>query len=290
LGTRLVKELIGRGHEVWGCDLQHRRGHGYIRADVSNYRQMERIFDSNKYDYVYHLAAEFGRINGEEYYDTLWQTNVVGTRNILEIQKRRGFRMIFASSSEIYGEIKADYLKEDMKPEPQKNDYAISKWVCEIQCNNFRERYNNKIMVLRFFNSYGPGELYTPYRSVVCLFCYKALHGLAYEVYKGYYRVFLHFYDFIPTLANACESFIDGEIINIGGREYRSVEELSNIILKELGKTDVLVKYLSEDKHNIASKRPDITKAENFLSHNPIITLEEGIQNTLAWMKEVYGR
>jgi len=129
LGTRLVKELIGRGHEVWGCDLQHRRGHGYIRADVSNYRQMERIFDSNKYDYVYHLAAEFGRINGEEYYDTLWQTNVVGTRNILEIQKRRGFRMIFASSSEIYGEIKADYLKEDMKPELQKNDYAISKWV-----------------------------------------------------------------------------------------------------------------------------------------------------------------
>ena len=75
LGRLLVKELRLRGHDVWQCDLQHCEQPQYLRADVANYRQLERVFEQ-KYDYVYHLAAEFGRLNGEEYYDTLWQTNV----------------------------------------------------------------------------------------------------------------------------------------------------------------------------------------------------------------------
>jgi len=99
----LVKELLKRSHEVWQCDLQHQLDDNYIRADVSNYRQMERMFEANDYDYVYHLTAEFGRINGEGYYDTLWETNVIGTRNILEWQKKKRFKLIFSSSSEFYG-------------------------------------------------------------------------------------------------------------------------------------------------------------------------------------------
>ena len=109
LGRPLVQELKQRGHEVWQVDLQHQPDDNYIRADVSSYRQLQRVFEQ-QYDYVYHLAAEFGRINGEEYYDTLWQTNVIGTRNVLEWQKQKGFRLIYASSSEIYGEVKADIL------------------------------------------------------------------------------------------------------------------------------------------------------------------------------------
>jgi len=97
LARPLKRELETRGHDVWGTDLQHQAEQKYYRADVANFRQLERVFEQD-YDFVYHLAAEFGRINGEEYYDTLWTTNVIGTRNILEIQKRRKFKLIFASS------------------------------------------------------------------------------------------------------------------------------------------------------------------------------------------------
>lgn len=289
LGTPLVAELIRRGHTVTQCDLQHQRDNNYIRADVSSYRQLERMFERD-YDYVYHLAAEFGRINGEEYYDTLWQTNVIGTRNILEWQRKKGFKLIFASSSEIYGNADVGVLSEDIPntiPIVQHNDYAISKWVNEVQIMNFEKRYDNQCMRLRFFNAYGPGERYHHYRSVVCLFCYRALMGIPYQVYKGYHRVFMYIDDFIPTLAQACENFSPGQVVNIGGEEYRSVEDLSTLIAAYV-ETPVMVDYLPEDKHNVVNKRPDITLAKAMFGHDPQITLEEGIPRTIEWMRKVY--
>jgi len=291
LGIPLVNELKKRKHEVWQCDLQHHRDDNYIRADVSSYRQLERVFEAANYDYVYHLAAEFGRINGEEYYDTLWQTNCIGTRNILEWQKRKGFRLIFASSSEIYGDKPVAILKEDLPMKEsiiQHNDYAVTKWVNEIQIMNFEKRFNSQIMRLRLFNAYGPGEYYHRYRSVVCLFCYRAMFDMPYQVYEGYHRVFMYIDDFIPTFAKACENFKAGEVYNIGGTEYRSVKELSDIILKCLGKKDKFVEYLPEDKHNVVNKRPDIEKAKKAFGHNPKVTLEVGVPKTIEWMKQVY--
>ena len=291
LGTPLVKELKKRGHEVWQCDLQHQRDDNYIRADISSYRQLERVFEANQYDYVYHLAAEFGRINGEEYYDTLWETNVIGTRNILEWQKKKGFKLIFASSSEIYGDIHKEILSEDLPVNQsiiQHNDYAVTKWVNELQIMNFEKRFGNKCMRLRFFNAYGPGEYYHHFRSVVCLFCYRALFNIPWQVYEGYHRVFMYIDDFIPTLANACEKFEQGEVVNIGGEEFRSVRELSDLILDFTGADPGLVSYLPEDKHNVQNKRPNIEKAKKKFGHYPKVTLEEGVPNTIEWMRSVY--
>jgi len=78
LGRPLVAELRRRGHTVTGCDLHHGADEQGIRADVREHRQLERVMrEAGPFDYVYHLAAEFGRLNGEEYYETLWTTNVI---------------------------------------------------------------------------------------------------------------------------------------------------------------------------------------------------------------------
>jgi dTDP-glucose 4,6-dehydratase len=291
LGRPLVRELKHRGHEVWQVDLQHEADERYIRADISSYRQLARVFEQD-YDYVYHLAAEFGRINGEEYYDTLWQTNVIGTRNLLEWQKRKKYRLIFASSSEIYGDKHADILSEDIPLYSsiiQQNDYAVTKWVNEIQCMNFEKRFGLEIVRLRFFNAYGPQEYYHHYRSVVCLFCYRALHDMPYTVYRDYHRVFMYIDDFIPTLANVVDNFVPGEVYNIGGRDFRSVEDLSKLILEYLGVDDRRVTYLPQDVHNVQNKRPDITKAQKAFGHDPKVTLQEGVPRTIEWMSKVYA-
>jgi dTDP-glucose 4,6-dehydratase len=291
LGKPLCEELEKRGHRVDRCDLKHSISKNYRRVDVAEYRQIKDIIYDLQPDYIYHLAAEFGRMNGEQYYEQVWRSNVIGTRNILEVQKEflgDGPNLIFASSSEIYGNLNDPILNEDLIPAAQENDYAISKWVNEIQCRNFRSRYANRIMTLRFFNAYGPGEFYNAYRSVCTLFCYRALHKIPYQVFEGYHRVFMFIDDFIPTLANACDRFVDGAVINIGGEEYRSVKELSDIVMKCSGGDPSLVKVLPEDKHNVVNKRPDITRAKEMLGHNPTTTLEEGIAKTIEWMKEVY--
>jgi len=290
LGRPLTRELRRRGHDVWGCDLMHDADDQFIRADVSEYRQLERVFEQS-FDYVYHLAAEFGRNNGEEFYEQVWRTNVIGTRNILESQRRHGFRLIFASSSEIYGDRHEPILHEDIplnKSIIQHNDYAVTKWVNEVQIMNFEKRFGTETMRLRFFNAYGPGEYYHRYRSVVCLFAYRALHRMPYEVYEGYHRVFMYIDDFIPTLATACDRFAAGEVLNIGGEEYRSVKELSDLILACAGRDDALVTYLPEDRHNVQNKRPDIEKARMHLGHDPTTTLETGIPITVDWMREIY--
>jgi dTDP-glucose 4,6-dehydratase len=291
LGRPLVRELASRGHEVWGCDLQHQREENYTRADVAQYRQLERVFEQ-RYDFVYHLAAEFGRLNGEEYFETLWQTNVIGTRNILELQRRYGFKLIFASSSEIYGDKHREILSEDIPLQEsitQQNDYAVTKWVNEIQCINFEKRHGLPIVRLRFFNAYGPGEYYHNYRSVVCLFCYRALHSLPYTVYKNYHRVFMFIDDFTPTLANVADHFVAGGVYNIGGDEFRSVEDLSRLIHSYLKLEDHLVHYLPEDQHNVQNKRPDISQARELFGHNPQVRLEEGVPRTIEWMRRVYA-
>ena len=94
----------------------HSDEENYIRCDVSKYRQVERIFEEHKFDYVYHfhLAAEYGRWNGEDYYENLWMTNVVGTKNMIRMQEKK-FRMIFFSSAEVYGDYEGVMTEDVME-------------------------------------------------------------------------------------------------------------------------------------------------------------------------------
>lgn len=303
LGKPLVTELKARGHEVWQTDTCHSAEEMFIRADVGDYRQIERVFATCRPEYVYHLAAEFGRLNGEEYYEHVWRTNAIGTRNILELSRETWTngalfqtappKVIFASSSEIYGDAPSPdrALSEDMDQAGHlSNDYAISKWTNELQIRSHIKRYGTDVMTLRFFNAYGPGEYYHPYRSVCALFCYAALMDLPITVFSKYHRVFMYIDDFTPTLANCMERFVPGETINIGGSEFREVYDVADIAFDYVGRSRDKWTVLSSDQHNITNKRPDIRKARNLLGHNPGVVLEEGIPMTIDWMRTVYQR
>ena len=81
IGKNYVNELRSRGHKVIACDLLNHELKDYIRCDMRNYRQLEREFDQfGPFDYIYYLAAEFGRWNGEAYYENLLESNVIGTK------------------------------------------------------------------------------------------------------------------------------------------------------------------------------------------------------------------
>ena len=91
---------------------------------MRNFRQIERIFDNHTFDFVYHLAAEYGRWNGEDYYENLWQTNVIGTKHMLRLQEKQKFRMIFFSSVVGWSRVRLPLLKLVIHRSPDAFDHV----------------------------------------------------------------------------------------------------------------------------------------------------------------------
>ena len=304
MGAGLVDELRSRSHEVVSCDRSHRHDEigfslrtdveqpTYARCDVGEFRQIERIVESmGPFDYVYHAAAEFGRWNGEDFFESLWRTNAVGTKNIIRLQERLGFRLIHFSSSEVYGDWD-DVMSEDVMDKheiKQMNDYAMSKWVNEMQVRNSAIQYGTETVVVRLFNTYGPGEYYSPYRSVNCRFLYCALHGLPWTVFKGHTRTSTYLADTVRTLANITDNFKPGEAYNIGGNQEHTIEELSNTIIEVTQADPNLAHHEESEILTTKSKRVDVTKAVRELNHQDSYSLRDGVELTAEWMRRVYN-
>ena len=295
IGTHLVNELRRRGHKVIALDLFNTDREDYVRADVRNYRQLERVFDNWRFDYVFHLAAEYGRWNGEDYYENLWETNIIGTKHIIRLQEKLKFRLIFFSSAEVYGDYDGVMTEDVMEKNPikdtyQMNDYAISKWAGELMCMNSAKMFGTETVRVRPVNCYGPGEHYTPYRGFIPKFIYHALHDKPYTVYKGHKRIVDYVEDTVKTVANIVDNFKPGEVYNIGGKEEweRDIKYISDLILKYLGKDDSIVTYKEAEPFTTKVKKIDFSKAIRDLKHDPKVPPEEGIPKTIEWMKRLY--
>jgi dTDP-glucose 4,6-dehydratase len=303
VGSHLGPELSRRGHDVFVVDIRHHHdAPNYARCDVSEFRQVERLWTGGgwpqgycaagrRFELVYHLAAEFGRWNGEDYYENLWSTNAVGTKNILRMQEREGFRAVYFSSSEVYGDFMG-VMHEDVLDRfevRQLNDYAISKWVNELQILNSTLQFGTESVRVRLFNTYGPGEYYSPYRSVICLFCYRALHGLPFTVYRGHRRTSTYIEDCVSALASIADNFRAGQVYNIGGDDYHDIETVAELVLGATGAEPSLVTYREAEAFTTTQKLVDVSRARADLGLQSTVSLPVGIGHTVEWMRDVYG-
>lgn len=297
IGTNLVNELKSRNHEVYFCDRLNHPYDKYIRCDVGYYRHIERMFDTfGNFDYVYHLAAEYGRWNGEDHYEHLWETNVIGTKHLIRFQEKLKFKMIFFSSAEVYGDYmgtmrEAVMVENPIKDTYQMNDYAISKWAGELMCMNSAKMFGTETVRVRPVNCYGPHEEYTPYRGFVPKFIYLALHDRPYTVYKGHKRIIDYVEDTCRTFAKIVDNFIPGEAYNVGSNPEweKEIKEISDLILAACGRTDEKVTYKESEPHTTKVKKMDFSKIIRDLDHDPRVPPEEGIKRTVEWMKKRYG-
>lgn len=300
VGSILKEKLINNDHSVFGVDLPHYPGEtgfvqtmsgeasSYCRCDISEYRQIERVIETfGPFDLVYNCAAEFGRWNGEDFYEQLWKTNAIGLKNIIRLQEKHKFKLVHFSSSEVYGDY-TGIMSEDVMDTveiKQMNDYAISKWANEMQIRNSRIMENTKTVIVRLFNTYGPGEYYHPYRSVNCKFCHHALNNLPVNVYTGHYRTSTFIDDAVSAIANIANNFIDGRVYNIGSDQYHDIETLANIIWDYTGADKSLINYKTSEVLTTKTKTPDISLSITELGYKATVTLEDGVKKTIDWMK-----
>jgi dTDP-glucose 4,6-dehydratase len=300
VGKWLTSILQERGHDVFGVDLRHDVGEigwqqsmadtkfSYARCDIGDFRQIERVISkAGSFDLVYNAAAEFGRWNGEDFYEQLWRTNAIGTKNIIRLQEEHGFKLVHFSSSEVYGDWPG-LMREDIMDKvevKQLNDYALSKWVNEQQIANSRIQHNTESVIVRLFNTYGPGEFYHPYRSVNCKFIYHAIKGLPVTVYRNHTRTSTYLEDTCRTIANIADNFIAGETYNIGGKEHHNIEELVDIIWDYTNGDRNLISYKDTEILTTKDKIVDVSKSELHLNHQNTVSLEDGLHQTIDWMK-----
>ena len=303
IGEKLEKELLKKGNNVFGIDLFHtNRAYGhylgkilndnYYRCDISNYRNLRNIMEYCKPDLVYNCAAEFGRWNGEEYYDDVWKSNVIGTKNIIRLQEEMEFKLVHFSSSEVYGDYESVMHEStiDKVAISQMNDYAISKRVNEIQIKNSFKLYGTKSVIVRLFNTYGPGDWYHPFRSVNCVFTYKLLNNLPVRVFKGHTRTSTYIDDSINALVQIPRNYKNQEIYNIASSTNHTIENLVELVLKHTGANKDLVEYVDDyevltTKHKLVSN----DKAVHDLNFFESVNLEEGVRNSVNWMKKYYN-
>jgi dTDP-glucose 4,6-dehydratase len=294
IGTNLTQELRLRGHDVWTCDILQGEDPQHRRIDTGVYQQIDAFLKKQRFDVVYHLAAEYGRWNGEDHYENVWQTNVVGTKNMLRLQEQHRYRMIFFSSAEVYGDYD-QLMSEDVMervPLKQMNDYAISKWAGELQCLNHAAMFGTETVRVRPVGCYGPHEYFSPYRGVIPIFVYHALHGLPFKVHRGHQRIFDYVEDTCRTFANIADHFTPGEVYNVGGREewVIGIEELAEIVLEATGASPRLAEYHGEEGFTTRVKVVDFSKARRDLRHDPQIDIREGLRRYAAWARKVYNR
>jgi dTDP-glucose 4,6-dehydratase len=303
VGQKLVKDLQARGNSVFGVDIQHHPGEvGYIqnmsneewtysRCDIGEFRQIERVIQkAGPFDLIYNCAAEFGRWNGEDYFEQMWKSNLIGLKNIIRLQEEHKFKLVHFSSSEVYGDFEGE-MKESVMDNieiKQMNDYAISKWANEMQIANSRAVFKTETVVVRLFNTYGDGEYYHPYRSVNCKFCYHALHNLPITVYKGYFRSSTYIDDCVRTIANISENFIPGRAYNIGSNQFHDIETLAKTIWDYTGADPSLIEYKEAEMLTTKIKNLNNDLSVKELDHKESISLDAGVKKTIDWMKDYY--
>ena len=175
-------------------------------------------------------------------------------------------------------------------PIKQMNDYAISKWAGELQCLNHAAMFGTETVRVRPVGCYGPHEYYSPYRGVIPIFVYHALHNKPFTVYKGHKRIFDYVEDTCRTFANIVDNFIPGEVYNVGSREdwVITIEELAEVVIEATGARRDLVIYKGEEGFTTRVKVVDYSKSRRDLKHEAKIDIHEGIRRYVAWARDVY--
>jgi len=299
IGSHLADYLLSRGARVVAVDnfatgreeniREARASENFVfyEADVNNRVEVEKIFGSRRFDTVFHFAAQTGVIRTQEDPLSVLE-DLNGIRNILELSAASGVgRVVFSSSSEVYGDPAEVPIAEDGVICPGLT-YAAVKFMGEKFLEGYYRARGLNYSCLRFFNVYGPRQNSSPYGFVVGIFIEQALTGKPLTIFGdgSATRDFTYVDDAVRGALLAAESgSANTEIINIGTGVRTSIKELAEKIIKATG-SDSLPEYLPPRENDIMHRLADITKMDKILRHTPAVDLEEGLTFTAEWYRD----
>ena len=297
IGSNIVKELVKRGETVKIID---NLSTGYqknfteivdkiefVNGDIKDLDLLQKEFAG--FDYVLHHAALCSVPRSIDNPIISNESNINGTLNVLIAARDNKIkRLVYASSSSVYGEAPGEYKVETMSISPL-SPYALTKYAGERYTQLFFKLYGLETVCLRYFNVYGPNQdPDSAYSAVIPLFIKAMLKGESPVVFGdgSQARDFTFVQNNVEANILAATSTQGaGEVFNIACGQSISLNELVAIINKELG-TNIKPVYGERRQGDIKISKANIDKAKNILSYEPKVNFEEGLKKTIEWYKK----
>lgn len=297
IGSRLVRELSLEHHVLVLDDLSS----GFIEnlqglpvrfwhGSVVDEEILREVF-AERPTVVFHLAANFANQNSVDYPQKDLLVNGMGTLKVLQQSADVGVsRFVYSSSSCVYGNGDGTVaLSESIKEYSLDTPYAVTKLLGEQYVRFFHEHHGLPTVILRLFNSYGPGEYPGKYRNVIPNFMYRALTGQPLVV-TGTGEETRDF-TFIGDTVNAvrlamCRPEAIGGTFNVGSGRETTVRELAETILNVCGSSTPIEYRQRRDWDSVSRRCADISLARAALDYVPSTKLCEGIEQTHRWFLE----
>ncbi|MEK9153780.1 MAG: SDR family NAD(P)-dependent oxidoreductase, partial [Patescibacteria group bacterium] len=293
VGSHLCERLVKDGHKVI-CfdnlstgqlanikDVQDQLA--FVQGDVNNSADLEKVFQEYKPEAVFHYAAVVGvRRTAENPVEVL--DDIKGIRNVFELALKYGKpKIIFASSSEVYGE-PVEIPEKEEGPINPKIPYAAVKFYGEKMIECFWQKYQLPGCALRFFNVYGPRQESSDYGFVMGIFIKRALAGQAPIIFGdgSQTRDFVFVDDNIEASILAWQSeAANGQIINIGTGKPTTILDLAEKVIEAIGKTSQIAIEFQPARDDIKHRFPDVVKLQKLLNFQPKVSLKEGLAKTI---------
>lgn len=300
IGSSLADELLREGHEISIIDnfndyyspsikennIKHNLSnplYHLFRNDIEDISALEHIFASSPIDVVIHLAGRAWVRPSLEQPVEYVKSNILGTVNLLEMMKKYHVnKMVFASSSSVYGNCSEAIFSEDLKVTEPISPYAATKSACEQLCYTWHHLYNLNIICLRFFTVYGPRQ-----RPDLAINKFTRLIEAGQPIPMYGDGSTKRDYTFIDDIVQGICAAINYnrtsyEIINLGGGEPITLKRMIETIEQTLGQK-AIIQQLPMQPGDVNKTVCDWSKAHNLLHYTPQTSFSEGIKKFIEW-------
>jgi nucleoside-diphosphate-sugar epimerase len=307
IGSHLVSKLLSRGDSVTVFDLAKNTrdssidfdefpNYRFVQGDVTDLAALKEALTPDV-DKVFHLSAVVGIKNYVEDPLRVLDVNVIGTRNVLELSRQHGIRVLFASTSEVFGKNPNPPFAEDDdrvlgSTRTARWSYSTSKAMAEHLVFAMHASFGLPVTIVRYFNVYGPRQnpIFLVSQSI-----HRILNGappLLYDSGKQT-RCFTYVDDAVAgTLLAADNDAAIGEVFNIGSMVETTVSEVVELAIKLGGVDSVTTAEAVDTKAHYGSRYediprriPDSTKAQRELGWQLQVDVQDGIRRTIEWAR-----
>jgi len=283
IGAPLVRHLRQSGWQVLEADIRPAWRDQFVMADINHPVDLLPAFDWQP-AVVFLLSAMVSRVTCEQASSLAIATNLSGINNVLQLCKRARSKVVFFSTSEVYGP-ECDPMDERISNPRPNNRYGLSKLLGEQLVEYEARTHQVEAVVLRPFMVYDENEDLGDHRSAMIRFASELALGRPIQVHRGSARSWLHISDAVRAI-EAAANVDEYSVINIGHPDVVPIDQLAEMVCRELGAAEHLVEQRDLPSRMTAVKRPSLDRMRDLLGVVPSVTLADGVRRVCRRIQE----